>query len=312
MSKRIRNCCFTVNNYKDKKKIIKFFETASYIVIGEEVGAKGTPHLQGYAEWVNAVSFKKVHKNIELGHIERRKGTPMQASEYCKKDGKFFERGDISNQGKRTDLNDIKDDIDEGFNVREIILRGSAKNFQGIKTAEKLLEYFEKPRTEKPIVKWFYGKTGRGKSFTARAEALEIYDPKDIYKANFNGKWFNGYDGQKAIIIDDIRKDWKVFEDMLLFCDEGEYRVETKGSMRQLVAKHIWITCPWRPEECYEMCINEDTSQLTSRLSVIRKFSGKNRRAEVLEIGTEVFEGDTRETDTEVVGNTYTTTDEDF
>lgn len=89
---RSRNWCFTINNYSmediNRLKALEY----KYIVFGEEVGSKGTPHIQGYIEFKNARSFQSVSKKIK-GHIEKRKGNAIQASQYCKKDGKFYEDG---------------------------------------------------------------------------------------------------------------------------------------------------------------------------------------------------------------------------
>jgi len=78
-----------------------------------EGGAQGTPHLQGY------VIFKtKVRLGITrvlLGgraHCEIKRGTPQQASDYCKKEGLFSEHGSLpSTQGTRNDMVDAWDFI---------------------------------------------------------------------------------------------------------------------------------------------------------------------------------------------------------
>lgn len=48
-----RAICLTINNYVDEEVVQKLLndDRFSYIVVGREVGASGTPHLQCYAEF---------------------------------------------------------------------------------------------------------------------------------------------------------------------------------------------------------------------------------------------------------------------
>ncbi len=104
---RHRNYVFTINNYTTKHiSSLQDEEKSKYIVFGKEVGKKGTPHLQGYLEFKNPVSLEAVKSRFDCPsmHLEMRRGTALQASDYCKKDKDFHEHGTRSNQGKRTDI----------------------------------------------------------------------------------------------------------------------------------------------------------------------------------------------------------------
>ena len=85
-----------------------------YLVVGKEIcPTTGKEHWQGYVELKNAKTFsaiKKLFKDNKL-HLEERKGNALQASNYCKKDGKYIEFGELSSQGVRSDLVALKDDI---------------------------------------------------------------------------------------------------------------------------------------------------------------------------------------------------------
>ena len=111
MNKRTRNVCFTGFNetgYEFNEKQMK------YLVVGKEIcPTTGKEHWQGYVELKNAKTFsaiKKLFKDNKL-HLEERKGNALQASNYCKKDGKYIEFGELSSQGARSDLVALKDDI---------------------------------------------------------------------------------------------------------------------------------------------------------------------------------------------------------
>ena len=116
-----RNICFTLNNYtQDEYDYILALNVFKYLVVGKEIGESGTPHLQGYATLVSQMRFNKVKNLFPRCHIETRKGSHKQASDYCKKDGDFVEKGTPPSSGKRTDLDDVKQMLDNGATEKEI------------------------------------------------------------------------------------------------------------------------------------------------------------------------------------------------
>lgn len=86
-----------------------------YMVFGREIApTTGTPHLQGYVVFNSQVSMKSAHKYFDGAHLEAAKGSHIQASTYCKKEGDFEEFGDLPVQGKRSDLDNLKEAIQNG------------------------------------------------------------------------------------------------------------------------------------------------------------------------------------------------------
>ena len=247
------------------QEIFKIYEPYRYICIGLEICPDTKKrHWHIYVEFKNARSFSAIKKLDDESHIESRKGSPKQAETYVKKDGLWFEDGEPLKQGKRTDLDLCREMIiEDGFNMRDNIM--SAKSIQSVKTCEVLLKYFEKKRTWKPEVWWFYGKSGIGKSKIAR----EILEAKygDYWVSSKNLQWWEGYDGHQGVIIDDFRADFCTFHELLRILDRYEYRIEVKGSSRQLLAEHIIITCPKRPEFAYNNRSDEDITQLIRRIT---------------------------------------------
>lgn len=83
--------CFTFNNYtqEDVDEIVpKIDELCDMAIVGKEVGASGTPHLQGY------VVFKKKCRprnsfNQKI-HWEKAKGNHRENHDYCSKEGKII------------------------------------------------------------------------------------------------------------------------------------------------------------------------------------------------------------------------------
>lgn len=105
---RTRTWTFTVNNYtEDSEKVLQDLEVR-YMLYGREVGEKGTPHLQGYVVFHNPQRFNQVKEMLPEGaHIESAKGNAQQNFDYCTKDGDYFEKGDRPKMGKRKDLEEI-------------------------------------------------------------------------------------------------------------------------------------------------------------------------------------------------------------
>ena len=101
----MRRACFTVNNYssedEENLKSIGPKGLVSFIIFGKEVGASGTPHLQGYAETPSARTFR-VWKRIigDRAYVKTAKGTRAQNTAYCSKDGDVFKypEGDVQEE----------------------------------------------------------------------------------------------------------------------------------------------------------------------------------------------------------------------
>ena len=141
----------------------------------------------------------------------------------------------------------------EGRPMKEIVLE--VNSYQAMRTAELLKKYVEIQRNFKTYVYWFYGPTGSGKSRCA-----EMFP--NAYWAMSTGKWWEGYDGQEVVIINDYRKDFCKFHELLNLLDRYPYRVECKGGSRQFTSKTIVITTPLSPEETWENRTSEDLGQL--------------------------------------------------
>lgn len=92
--KQISPCirwCFTINNYteEDISSIVPILrEKAKLFIIGDEVGENGTPHLQGYVEFLKKVRPLSVFETNKI-HWEKCKGNRDSNIKYCSKDGKI-------------------------------------------------------------------------------------------------------------------------------------------------------------------------------------------------------------------------------
>jgi len=88
--------CITINNYTDDD--IRQFEDikqyTAYWIYGKEVGASGTSHLQCFICGNKQITLPTLRRWWpRSGHFEITRGSPKEASDYCKKDGQFVEFG---------------------------------------------------------------------------------------------------------------------------------------------------------------------------------------------------------------------------
>jgi len=90
----LRRVAFTLNNYTDAdvERISGLgvnHKWCQALVYGREVGAKGTPHLQGYCEAATAKTFTTWKKWLGQGaHIEAAKASRTENYVYCTKEDK--------------------------------------------------------------------------------------------------------------------------------------------------------------------------------------------------------------------------------
>lgn len=114
-----RRFTFTYNNHDqavvDSLRTGLSQETVRYAIFGREVGASGTPHLQGYVSFTSQKSFTFFKKLVgDKAHVEVAKGDEASNFTYCSKDGDYEEFGSRSSSGRRSDLEDFKTAVKDG------------------------------------------------------------------------------------------------------------------------------------------------------------------------------------------------------
>lgn len=240
-----------------------------YVFQLEKAPTTGHLHYQGYVRLSAPRGFSYVRALLPAGvHWELAYSTHEKCVAYCKKDESRvdgpWEYGWEPEPGKRNDIVLVRELIDAGKGMKDVV--EAVDSYQAMKCAELMLKHKEKKRDFKPDVRWYHGSTGTGKT---RA-ALEEFP--DAWISGRNLRWWEGYDAHEAVVIDDFRRDFCTFHELLRILDRYPYRVETKGASRQLLAKTIIITCPWEPSALYESRSSEDLQQLLRRIDTVRLY----------------------------------------
>lgn len=240
----------------------------------EKCPETGRLHVHLYFITKNPVRFSTVRDWFIGAAVFQRKGTHQQCKAYCVKDltrvlGPWTDGEEPAGRGARTDLEACRLAVKEGKGARHCIELGVG--YQAVKYTETILKYLEAPRDWLPEVYWFHGTTGDGKTYTALQEALAKVDGdrSKVWMSGKTLKWWQGYDAHPVVIIDDFRKDFCTFHELLRITDRYEYVIENKGGSRQMLARYIYITCPWHPSVLYENQ-SDSVKQLLRRLGCPR------------------------------------------
>lgn len=273
----LRNVCFTLNNWtQEEYDHIVGYDNYVYLIIGKEVGKeKGTPHLQGFMQLKKKKRWGAFKKEIgQRVSFQFCKGNAKENIAYCSKDGDFREWGEVRGQGKRADIKKIKELVKKDAPLEKIWRK--ADSYQAYRMGEigKKLQV-KKRRESGPIVEWFYGKTDKFKTRSAyeRLGGIDAEYEGIIFKPCGDKNFFwEGYEAQTKVILDDFRGHTCRFNTLLKWLDRYPVRVSVKHGSRWMVAEHIIITSDRHPAKVYNKDVG-DIEQLLRRIHYIHDFT---------------------------------------
>lgn len=262
--------CFTWNNPPVQDGIVlppTYDEaTMAYLVYQYERAASGTYHWQGYVEFINKRTYNSARTLLKMpgAHMESRRGTPAEAIAYCKKpDSRVegavpYEHGEPSNnQGQRTDIIALRD-ASKTKRKREIIEDDElvATYAKYMKFSDRVASLYRPERHNACKVYLLIGPPGCGKTRSVM-EQFRGDKKDDLFKVPLNGKtmWFDGYDDQDDVLIDDFAgaASHITLADCLRLLDPwGVEQVQVKGAFTWWNPKRIYITTNIWPREWYK------------------------------------------------------------
>jgi len=242
-----RSWVYTINNYNDEELLQVTLFTVRKHRVCREVGDSGTPHLQGAVTFSRAYRLSQLAKLVPRAHWERAKC--VDAENYCTK-GEVLINVGHNNQGSRTDLETIADEIESGKLMYEIAKAHPSQYIRYNSGLEKLkfilskhCEVFEKMEV---IVIW--GPPGSGKSKLAREMDPKLYNVQEPAGARL---WFDGYDNEETILFDDFYGSWMPYHKLLQLLDIYPMLLEIKGGQTRRRWNKVIITSNKPPEEWY-------------------------------------------------------------
>lgn len=263
----------TWNNYTAVDYDAVLNHECTFVIVGKEVGESGTPHLQFYIRFENAVRMNTLKKLWPKVHWEIARGSCDENVAYCSKQGAWEERGQRPNaeearkrggeattekwtRAKQLALSGRINEIDDELFIRYYnVFKNIAKDY-ATPPAD-----LPTPDDESGYGVWIYGPTGTGKSYTAR----ERYP--GAYMKISNNKWWDGYQGQEAVIMDDLDKkhDYMCYN-LKIWADRYAFIPESKGSSMMIRPKVIVVTSNYHPSEIWDS--NSDLEPILRRFKI--------------------------------------------
>lgn len=291
---------FTCNNYTQsnidciKLELCKIADFA-YAIAGHEVGEKGTPHLQCYAQFRKGIRHKRLRELLDrrqLGgsycSIERAKGTAVQNRGYCWKgeaekmswptweteahvSANYFEVGSIQfndNQGGRNDLilikdllanNDMKAVKDEFFPQWVRYHKSFEKYLQ--EAPQKHVRSYTKRKFKSSVYcNWGDPDSGKTRYF------WDKYDDMDTI--TYANGFIIGYTGNPIVLLDDFDSTRMPRGLFLQLIDRYPLKVNVKGASMEWNPEIICITSNYNPNTWYG---NNDKAVMR-RIDEIKKY----------------------------------------
>lgn len=250
---RSRSYCLTLNNYSDEEYQNLISTPCNYLVLGKERGIEGTPHLQGYIHFTIQRPLSFVKKISARAHWEIAKGDALQNFEYCSKENDFVEVGKRPMTAKergQTQIqkwNAIKASARQG-KLDEIDAQVYVTHYSSLLKIAK----DHAPMPDDAIGTtgvWYWGESGTGKSRAARSENPGAY-------LKMCNKWWDGYQGEQVVIIEDFDKNHGVLGYHLkIWADRYAFPAEIKGGKINIRPLKIIVTSNYHPESIWE-CSN--------------------------------------------------------
>lgn len=241
----------------------------------------GRLHGQVFVQW------RQQQRGTRLGtatrlisrdfHWELRRGSVAEARAYCTKEETRvsgpFEFGDPSGgQGTRTDLSTATGLISGGASLKRVAEECPtvyAKFHKGLAALRSVLQDRQPGYAEKDV-RLYYGPTGLGKTRRAYTEYPRLCR---LPVPTRGATWFDGYDGQEVVLMDDYGGDCVYpFQFCLQMLDGYPMQVPTKGGFVTWAPEVIIITSNVSVDLWYPSISAELVLALKRRITTIVRF----------------------------------------
>lgn len=260
--------------YEEHKDVIRYITAGTEIgpIEAKKVESEPRKHTHVYVELHRAMTMKQMKElfgNDQI-HLEKRITKSNQPIiKYTQKGGDFIECGEAMTQGHRTDLSAVAELVKDRRKMIDIVKEHPVefiKYHSGIEKMDTILlrdEYKEVKRNVNVVV--YYGPPGTSKTYMAEGEGPHYKLTESMEK------WWDGYEGQELLIIDDFRG-WIKFSTLLNILDQYPFCIQIKYGFTYARWTKVIITTNTEPEQWYPYAKDIDKKALMRRIHTIETF----------------------------------------
>ena len=213
----------------------------------ETCPTSGKLHHQAYIQFFKQTRGSKVQKFVgSFGgnpkcHVEVMRGSISQNETYCSKEERYTKLGEFVEQGQRTDLESIRDDLKAGASLYDICETNPGDFIRYSSGIQKMKAIYDKKLAQKwrdVSVTALVGPAGSGKT----RYASDKHGYENCFKVNTGGDFmFDGYDGEEVLIIDEMKGSLIKYTKLLTILDGHPFKVNVKGGHTWARWKKVYV-----------------------------------------------------------------------
>ena len=285
-SPEAKHWCFTYNNpTMYPEEMIEELEDigVTYAVFQLEEGESGTPHYQGY------VAFQK-KRLTAIEHLLRGAGHWEISRARQPKIGNIVQKTMVASETSpklalyprakaRSDLVGLHSALKDGLTQADYANEYFSKFIQYPNLVQNyVVSTIEARDPSKPFSSWLLiGPAGTGKSRLARELGRRIGN--GLLFRHSLGKWFDGYRGERTVLLDDFCGSSLSFTQFKCLLDRYPFRVELKGTSCEMAATNFIITTNEDPKTWWQESVTgqHGHSAIFRRLGKILFFVAENQ-----------------------------------
>jgi len=243
-------------------------EEMKYLIYQLEAApSTGQLHLQGAVSMKAQCSMKKMKSLLGAQvHLEPC-GNWKKAVAYCRKEETRvkgpWEHGKDGGQGQRSDLEALATAVKRGRTTSEIADEYPLEYMKYSKGVLALQQALLPAIAIERRCALFWGRTGTGKTRMAHDNYPNLYKVMDI-----KTPWFEGYEGQSTVLIDECGSDMMNINILKRLTDRYKDRVPVKGGSVAWRAEVVILTSNTPMEHWYPNAAPDDLAALKRRIRV--------------------------------------------